>query len=91
MRPSNLHRRHFLPLIERAGVPRIRFHDLRHTAATLALEQGVHPRVVADLLGHSRVSLTLSTYSHVLPTLVRGAVDAISGSITGKGDNNPTT
>jgi integrase len=91
VRPSNLYRRHFLPLIERAGVPRIRFHDLRHTAATLALEQGVHPRVVADLLGHSRVTLTLSTYSHVLPTLVRGAVDAISGSITGQGDNNLTT
>jgi integrase len=91
VRPSNLLRRSFYPLLRRAGVPKIRFHDLRHTAATLALEQGVHPRVVADLLGHSRVTLTLSTYSHVLPTLVRGAVDAISRSITGTGDNNLTT
>jgi integrase len=91
MRPSNLLRRSFYPLLERAGVERIRFHDMRHTAATLALQEGVHPRVVADLLGHSRVTLTLSTYSHVLPTLARHAVDAISRSIAGDSDNNLTT
>jgi integrase len=91
VRPSNLLRRSFYPLLERAGVGRIRFHDMRHTAATLALQEGVHPRVVADLLGHSRVTLTLSTYSHVLPTLARHAVDAISRSIAGEPDNNLTT
>jgi integrase len=91
MRPSNLLRRSFYPLLERAVVKRIRFHDLRHTAATLALQEGVHPRVVADLLGHSRVTLTLTTYSHVLPTLARHAVDAISRSIAGEPDNNLTT
>jgi integrase len=91
MRPSNLLRRSFYPLMKAAGVPRVRFHDMRHTAATLALQEGVHPRVVADLLGHSRVTLTLATYSHVLPSLARHAVDAISRSITGDPDNNLTT
>ena len=47
----------------------MRIHDLRHTTATLLLAQGVHPRVVMELLGHSQVSLTLDTYSHVLPGL----------------------
>ena len=47
----------------------IRFHDLRDTAATLLLFQGVHPKVVSERLGHSRVEITLNTYSHVLPTM----------------------
>ena len=47
----------------------LRFHDLRHTAATLLLAQGVHPKVVQEMLGHSTVSLTLDTYSHVIPGL----------------------
>ena len=49
------------------GVPRVRFHDLRHTAATLLLAQGVDPRTIMETLGHSQISLTLNTYSHVLP------------------------
>jgi integrase len=52
-----------------AGVPRIRIHDLRHTAATHLLRRGVHPKVVQELLGHSTISLTLDTYSHVAPAL----------------------
>ncbi len=51
------------------GIPRIRIHDLRHTAATHLLRRGVHPKVVQDLLGHSTISLTLDTYSHVAPAL----------------------
>ena len=65
----NLLYRSFHPLLERAGLPRMRFHDLRHTAATLLLAQGVHPKVVQEMLGHSTVSLTLDTYSHVIPGL----------------------
>lgn len=65
---GNLLRRSFWPLLERAG-PRVRFHDLRHTAATLMLLQGVHVKVVAEVLGHSNITLTLATYSHVLPSL----------------------
>jgi integrase len=47
----------------------MRIHDLRHTCASLLLAQGVHPRVVMETLGHSQISLTLDTYSHVLPAL----------------------
>jgi integrase len=62
-------------LLGEAGLPRLRFHDLRHTAATLLLTQGVHPRVVMDLLGHSQISLTMNTYSHVIPSLQRDAAN----------------
>jgi integrase len=54
-----------------AGLPRIRVHDLRHTAATLLLTRGVHPKVVQEMLGHSTIALTLDTYSHVAPALHR--------------------
>lgn len=67
--PQNLLRRSYWPLLERAGLPRMRFHDLRHSAATLLLAQGVHPKVVQEMLGHASISLTLDTYSHVLPNL----------------------
>ena len=73
LRKSNLVRRSFLPLLKRAGLPVIRFHDLRHTAATLLLVQGVHPKIVQERLGHSQISLTLDTYSHILPGMGREA------------------
>lgn len=72
--PQNVQRRSWLPLLSAAELPRIRFHDLRHTAATLLLTEGVHPRVVQELLGHSSISLTLGTYSHVLPDMQTEAV-----------------
>jgi integrase len=59
--------------LKRAGLPRIRVHDLRHTTATVLLEAGAHPKLVQDLLGHSTVALTLNTYSHVTPGLSREA------------------
>jgi integrase len=55
----------------------IRFHDLRHSAATLLLTQGVHPRVVMEILGHSSINLTMNTYSHVIPALEREAANQI--------------
>ncbi len=55
------------------GLPPIRVHDLRHTAATHLLTRGVHPKIVQDLLGHSTITLTLDTYSHVIPSLTRQA------------------
>lgn len=61
--------------LAKAGLPRVRIHDLRHTAATLLLTRGVHPKVVQDMLGHSTVTLTLDTYSHVTPTLHKEAAD----------------
>jgi len=55
--------------LDGAGLPRLRIHDLRHTAATQLWRRGVHPKVVQELLGHSTISLTLDTYSHVAPAL----------------------
>jgi integrase len=72
--------RHFKALLKRAGLTESRFHDLRHTAASLLLAQGVHPRVVMEILGHSRISLTMDTYSHVMPSVMNEAaakMDAI--------------
>jgi integrase len=74
---SRLRRNSFWPLLERAGLPRIRFHDLRHTAATLMLRRGVHPKIVAEMLGHAQVSVTLDLYSHVTPTMQREAAEAM--------------
>jgi integrase len=65
----------FQRMLERAGLPRLRFHDLRHACASLLLAQGVHPRVVMEILGHSQISLTMNTYSHVIPALQREAAD----------------
>jgi integrase len=59
----------FLRRVTRYGLPRLTLHGLRHTWATLALERGVHPRVVQERLGHSTIAITLGVYSHVAPTL----------------------
>jgi integrase len=69
-------------MLAAANVPAVRFHDLRHTAATLLLAQGVHPRVVMETLGHSQVSLTLDTYSHVLPALQSDAAEKLDAILT---------
>ncbi len=65
----------FHKALSKAGLPRIRFHDLRHSCATLLLVQGVSPRVVMDVLGHSEIAMTMDTYSHVVPELQREAAD----------------
>jgi integrase len=69
MNASNLTARSFKSLLKRAGLPDIRLHDLRHTCATLLLSEGVHPKFVQELLGHANISITLDTYSHVLPSM----------------------
>lgn len=68
----------FRRLIEMYGLPVIRLHDLRHTHATLALQAGVHPKIVSERLGHSTVSLTLDVYSHAVPHMQRDAADQIA-------------
>ncbi len=65
--PSNLRQRSFAPLLSRAGLPRITFHDLRHTYTLLLLSRNVHPKFVQELLCHASVAITLDTYSHMLP------------------------
>jgi integrase len=74
-------RRNLRPLLARAGLPPIRFHDLRHTAATLLLGKGVHPKVVAEVLGHAQVSITLDVYSHVLPDMQESAASAMEAAV----------
>ena len=66
-------------LLKDAGIGPMRFHDLRHSAATLLLAMGVHVKVVQELLGHSTVAITLNVYSHVLPSLQQDAMDKLSG------------
>lgn len=78
---TNLLKYWFYPLIERAGLPKIRFHDLRHTAATLLLRQGVNPKIVSEMLGHAKVQITLDTYSHVLPDMQDVAVLAMEKAL----------
>jgi integrase len=71
----------FLRRVKRAGLPRLTLKGLRHTWATLALEQGIHPRVVQERLGHSTIAITLGIYSHVSPTLHDEAAELIAGLV----------
>ena len=82
-------------LVRATGLPRIRLHDCRHTFATLALQAGVHPKVVSDRLGHSSTTVTLDTYSHVVPALQEEAAAVVAslfmppgGRSTGAGDTD---
>ena len=68
-------------LVQLARLPRIRLHDLRHTHATLALQAGVHPKVVQERLGHASVKVTLDTYSHVLPPMHQEAAARVAALI----------
>jgi integrase len=75
--------RDFQRLLERARLPRATFHDLRHSAATLLLAQGVHERVIMQTLGHSDIRLTLGRYSHVLKRVQREAADTMNSLLGG--------
>ncbi len=86
MQRDHLIRRHFVPLLRRAGLPTLRFHDLRHTAATLLLGGGVHPKIAAEMLGHTTVAITLNRYSHVTETMQREAAQVMGAIISPAGD-----
>nr|WP_241251344.1 site-specific integrase [Candidatus Protofrankia californiensis] len=73
--------RAFKALCAKAGLRPVRLHDLRHTAASLLLAQGQHPRVVMEVLGHSQISVTMNVYSHVMPSLLHDAADAMSQAL----------
>jgi len=64
-------------------LPTLRFHDLRHSCASLLMAQGVHPRVVMEILGHSTITLTMNTYSHVLPSAQRDAAALLDNLFSG--------
>jgi integrase len=77
--------REFAETVARSDFPRIRLHDLRHTWATLALQAGVHPKVVQERLGHSNIAITLDIYSHVVPAMQTDAADRVASIVLGGG------
>jgi integrase len=79
----------FAKLAEAAKID-VRFHDLRHTHATQLLEQGIHPKIVSERLGHATIAITLDTYSHVLPDMQEGAAKAIDMAIRAATANGAT-
>ncbi len=76
----------FKKLLKRADLPDIRFHDLRHSAATLLLSLGVRPKVVQELLGHTQISMTMDIYSHVLPSMQQDAVSKLNTLLMSRKD-----
>ena len=81
--PSNLRNRSFKRIKARAGAwEDLRFHDLRHTCATLLLGKGVNAKVVSEMLGHASITITLNTYSHVLPDMQDSAADAMDSALS---------
>jgi integrase len=76
---NHILQRDFSPILKRAGLPQIRFHDLRHMAATMLLIQGIDPTIVAEMLRHATVSMTLDMYSHALPDMQRDATGRLIG------------
>jgi integrase len=78
MSRHNLVARSFKPLLKRAGLPEIRFHDLRHTCATLMLAVGANPKVAQETLGHANVTITLDTYSHLLPNMQNEVAEKVN-------------
>jgi integrase len=81
LNPSNIRNRNLRRLTGKAGLPKIRFHDLRHTCATLLLSKNVHPKIVQEMLGHATVAITLDTYSHVLPGMGDHAAAAMEDAL----------
>jgi integrase len=81
LHPNVLYRRSNA-LIARAEVPVIRFHDLRHSSATLMLAEGVHGKIVQERLGHSNIAMTLDLYSHVMADMHRQAAEQLDAAIT---------
>jgi integrase len=83
--------RHFKAALKQAGLPeQTRFHDLRHSCATLLIAQGVHPRVIMEILGHSQISTTMNTYAHVLPATQREAAAKIDALFPEPDGGKPT-
>jgi integrase len=78
--PNNVYR-NYLAIIARAGVPRINLHGARHTHTTLALANGAPLKAVSERLGHVKSSITLDTYSHVLPDMQDRVVEAIDAAL----------
>jgi integrase len=81
LEPQHITTRHFRPLLRRAGLPELRFHDIRHTCATLLLARGTHPSYVQRLLGHASVRMTLDRYSHWMPSMGQVAANEMDAAL----------
>ena len=79
----NVTRHQFYPLLQRAGLPRVRFHDIRHSLASLLIDDDTHPKQVQGLFGHSTIQMTLDLYSHLSTRLQRELVERIEGRLFG--------
>jgi integrase len=80
--PRNVNRV-YKKLLQTAGLPNLRFHDLRHTCATLLLAQGVHPKEVQEILGHSDIRMTMDIYGHAISSAKRNAANLMDGLLGG--------
>lgn len=88
LRRKNVLSRSFKPLLKQAGLPNVRFHDLRHTYATELLTSGADPKVIQAQLGHSKIAVTLDTYAHLVPSLAKSAVAKLDATF-GQSDKKP--
>lgn len=79
----NMFYRRFLPALRRAGLPRIRFHNLRHTYASLLIAQGEHPKYIQSQMGHSSITVTMDTYGHLMNTVNRDAASKLGEQVLG--------
>jgi integrase len=80
MDAQNIVKRYFKPLLRSSGLD-IRWHDLRHTCATLLLSRGTHPKYVQHLLGHASIQLTLDRYSHWIPSMGRATAEGMDEAL----------
>jgi integrase len=80
---ANMFYRRFLPALRRAGLPRIRFHNLRHTYASLLIAQGEHPKYIQSQMGHSSINVTMDTYGHLMNTVNRDAASRLGEQVLG--------
>lgn len=84
LRRSNVTRRSFHSILKAAGLSRIRFHDLRHSTATLLLSAGTHPKIVQERLGHTQIAMTIDIYSHAIPTMGKEAAGKLDSMLKPK-------
>ena len=85
LNPNKLLER-FKTVLKKTGLPDIRFHDLRHSAATMLLAMDVHPKIVQELLGHNQISMTMDIYSYVLPTMQQEALIRMNEALQKEND-----
>jgi len=83
MNHQNMVQRHFEPALRKAGLRRIRFHDLRHTYAALLIDQGEHPKYIQVQMGHSSINITMDTYGHLMKTVNRDASSRLEKAVFG--------